>query len=342
MMNAPYEIARVRVLIGLACAALGDQETSAMEFDGARKAFDQLGAKADTERLDGLGIGDLCGRVAAHTSPDRRQQPHGGDGEPRHLHDLTQEDAHSPIEVSRVYGRASPAECLASQGFGDRDRGFVQHHSGEPRRRGQCALQRDHPTGGVPCQQQRSVDRLGHREDIADLALAEEVFASSAQRPILVPLAAERRLRIVDATHVKVSGSSGTDWRLHYVLHLPTLTCDFAEVTDASGGETYLRVPVQPGDIIIGEITPCIGGLFVQICRTMVLGEPPPITREKYNILKTAMGLGMDAAKTGAPAGCVATLSRRPRAPSSVPRAAIAQAAGTPVASAKPSAARRL
>jgi Xaa-Pro dipeptidase len=63
---------------------------------------------------------------------------------------------------------------------------------------------------------------------------------------------------------------------------------------------------VQPGDIIIGEITPCIGGLFVQICRTIVLGEPPPVVREKYAILKTAMGLGMEAAKTGAPASAVA------------------------------------
>jgi Xaa-Pro dipeptidase len=63
---------------------------------------------------------------------------------------------------------------------------------------------------------------------------------------------------------------------------------------------------VQPGDIIIGEITPCIGGLFVQICRTMVLGEPPPVVREKYAILKTAMGLGMDAALTGTPASAVA------------------------------------
>jgi Xaa-Pro aminopeptidase len=62
----------------------------------------------------------------------------------------------------------------------------------------------------------------------------------------------------------------------------------------------------QPGDIIIGEITPCIGGLFVQICRTMVLGEPPPVVREKYAILKTAMGFGMEAAKTGAPASAVA------------------------------------
>jgi Xaa-Pro dipeptidase len=62
----------------------------------------------------------------------------------------------------------------------------------------------------------------------------------------------------------------------------------------------------QPGDIIIGEITPCIGGLFVQICRTMVLGEPPPVVREKYAILKKAMGLGMEAAQTGAPASVIA------------------------------------
>lgn len=65
---------------------------------------------------------------------------------------------------------------------------------------------------------------------------------------------------------------------------------------------------VQPGDIIIGEITPCIGGLFVQICRTMVLGEPPPVVREKYGILKTAMALGMDAAKAGARASAIAAI----------------------------------
>jgi Xaa-Pro aminopeptidase len=62
----------------------------------------------------------------------------------------------------------------------------------------------------------------------------------------------------------------------------------------------------QPGDIIIGEITPCIGGLFVQICRTMVLGEPAPLVRQKYAILNNAMGLGMEAAQTGAPASNIA------------------------------------
>jgi Xaa-Pro aminopeptidase len=78
----------------------------------------------------------------------------------------------------------------------------------------------------------------------------------------------------------------------------------------ANGHNHALHPPtdrvVQPGDIIIGEITPCVGGLFVQICRTMVLGQPPPVVCEKYAILKKAMGFGMDAAKTGAPASAVA------------------------------------
>jgi Xaa-Pro aminopeptidase len=80
----------------------------------------------------------------------------------------------------------------------------------------------------------------------------------------------------------------------------------------ANGHNQALHPPtdrvVQPGDIIIGEITPCIGGLFVQICRTMVLGEPPPVLSEKYAILKNAMGLGMEAAKTGAPASSIAAV----------------------------------
>jgi hypothetical protein len=84
-------------------------------------------------------------------------------------------------------------------------------------------------------------------------ALAAGVFASSARAPSIEAVPLQRRLRIVDATHVRVSGSSGTDWRVHYVLQLPTLLCDFAEVTDASGGESYKRVPVRAGDIILGD-----------------------------------------------------------------------------------------
>lgn len=56
-LDAPYETARVRVLIGLACTALGDPASSALEVDGARRIFEQVGARPDLERLDALTRG---------------------------------------------------------------------------------------------------------------------------------------------------------------------------------------------------------------------------------------------------------------------------------------------
>lgn len=62
-----------------------------------------------------------------------------------------------------------------------------------------------------------------------------------------------RRLRAVDATTVEEPGATGTDWRVHYSVNLSDMTCDFYEVTDERGGETYRRFPVAPGDIILGD-----------------------------------------------------------------------------------------
>lgn len=68
-LDAPYETARVQVLVGLACGAVDDTETSALEFDAARRVFERLGAQPDLQRLDGLmqrahgqGSGGLTGR----------------------------------------------------------------------------------------------------------------------------------------------------------------------------------------------------------------------------------------------------------------------------------------
>lgn len=62
-----------------------------------------------------------------------------------------------------------------------------------------------------------------------------------------------RRLRAVDATTVSEPGNTGTDWRLHYAINLQDLQCDFFELTDASGGETWQRVPIIPGDVMLGD-----------------------------------------------------------------------------------------
>ena len=53
-LDAPYEAARVRVLVGMACRALGDEDTAEMELDAARVVFEQLGAVPDLARVDSL------------------------------------------------------------------------------------------------------------------------------------------------------------------------------------------------------------------------------------------------------------------------------------------------
>jgi ATP/maltotriose-dependent transcriptional regulator MalT len=59
-LEAPYEAARVRVLVGLACRALGDEDSAALELDAARAAFEQLGAAPDVLRVDSLAAHDVA------------------------------------------------------------------------------------------------------------------------------------------------------------------------------------------------------------------------------------------------------------------------------------------
>ena len=56
-LGAPYEEARSRELVGRACAALGDDDSSALELAAARSAYQVLGAAHDLGRLDRLGGG---------------------------------------------------------------------------------------------------------------------------------------------------------------------------------------------------------------------------------------------------------------------------------------------
>lgn len=53
-LAVPYPAARVRVLCGVACRELGDDESAEMEHDAARRTFARLGAAPDLTRLDAL------------------------------------------------------------------------------------------------------------------------------------------------------------------------------------------------------------------------------------------------------------------------------------------------
>jgi DNA-binding CsgD family transcriptional regulator len=62
-LDAPYDVARVRVHIGLAYRALGDVDTAGMELDAARAAFERLGAAPDLARVE-----ELTGTAARDTA----------------------------------------------------------------------------------------------------------------------------------------------------------------------------------------------------------------------------------------------------------------------------------
>jgi DNA-binding CsgD family transcriptional regulator len=53
-LEAPYETARTRLLIGKACRELGDEDTARMEMEAARWTFDQLNAEPDSTRINKL------------------------------------------------------------------------------------------------------------------------------------------------------------------------------------------------------------------------------------------------------------------------------------------------
>ena len=53
-LEAPYDAARARVLVGMACTALGDDDAAALELEAGRGVFQQLGAAPDLGAVDSL------------------------------------------------------------------------------------------------------------------------------------------------------------------------------------------------------------------------------------------------------------------------------------------------
>jgi DNA-binding CsgD family transcriptional regulator len=70
--EAPYEAARVRVLVARACRLLGDDDTAAMELAAARDVFAELGAAPDLAQLDSLARSDAS--VDAHGLTPREHE----------------------------------------------------------------------------------------------------------------------------------------------------------------------------------------------------------------------------------------------------------------------------
>jgi DNA-binding CsgD family transcriptional regulator len=65
-LGAPYEAARARVLVGLACRSLGDEDTAELELEAARGVFSELGAASELAAVEALAGGAGVAPLDAH------------------------------------------------------------------------------------------------------------------------------------------------------------------------------------------------------------------------------------------------------------------------------------
>ncbi len=110
--------------------------------------------------------------------------------------------------------------------------------------------------------------REGGIADVSDVALLKRLRCSEAwlkemclallkEQGVKMP-SNEHKLviRLVDATIVKEPGRTGSQWRIHYSLRMPELSCDYFELTATKGpgvGESFSRIPVKKGEVIVGD-----------------------------------------------------------------------------------------
>jgi hypothetical protein len=64
------------------------------------------------------------------------------------------------------------------------------------------------------------------------------------------------QFRLFDATDVKEPGKTGSLWRIHYGVRVPSLVCDFFKITETEGqgsGESFTQFPIEPGDYVLAD-----------------------------------------------------------------------------------------
>ncbi len=114
--------------------------------------------------------------------------------------------------------------------------------------------------------------RLAGLADISDVALLKRLRrAEHWWHWLCVNLARESgwavradsrgwRVRAVDGSVIHEPGRGGGLWRLHFSLEIPSLVCDYVDLTPTKGrgtGEVLNRFPVEPFDLVLADRAYC-------------------------------------------------------------------------------------
>lgn len=109
--------------------------------------------------------------------------------------------------------------------------------------------------------------KVANLADISDVALAKRLrkakdwlhslcMALLEEQGIALEPINDFQVRLFDATSVKEPGKTGSLWRIHYSVQLPSLNCDFFKITPSKGtgtGESFFQYSIKKDDFIIAD-----------------------------------------------------------------------------------------
>lgn len=126
-----------------------------------------------------------------------------------------------------------------------------------------------HVANGYSLRETATRAKLSGLAEVTDVALLKRLQCSENWfKSLCMSLLRERgidvdkatregvRMKVVDGTIVKEPGKTGSEWRVHYAIELPNLSCSYFKLTSTRGaltGESFKQYPVQEGDCIIGD-----------------------------------------------------------------------------------------
>lgn len=109
--------------------------------------------------------------------------------------------------------------------------------------------------------------KYGQVASISDVALLKRLKASGewlrwmaaqtmtnwVEKQPSVVFGSNLNIRIIDGSSIQEPGSTGSTWRIHYSISLPSLQCNEVHVTSLKVGESFKRFTVYPGDLFLGD-----------------------------------------------------------------------------------------
>ena len=168
-------------------------------------------------------------------------------------------------------------------------------------------------------------------QDVMPRGFARQLFAALGQQPIdggdIVKATAATRTALELERIVKAATIADAGFRCLQEVARPgmreyELAAEMDAAMQALGSEDNFGLmsagahnvairavtdrKLEAGDVIVGEITPCYRGYFAQLCRTLILGEPSALQRDKYDLLLRAQAAGLNVAKSGLPSSGIA------------------------------------